>query len=89
MASNLIIKKYINSFFVLKKMFLKIFFPNIEVTRRSEIIKRKQYSNQVIDFTDAVDRKKRNKFKGSHFVIGIDLSNNKKNLSLNSVIGGS
>ena len=70
-------------------MFLKIFFPNVEVTRRIEIIKRKQCSNQVIDFTDAVDREKMNQFKGSHFVIGIDLSNNKKNLSLYSVIGGS
>ena len=59
-------------------MFLKIFFPNVEVTRRIEIIKRKQCSNQVIDFTDAVDREKMNQFKGSHFVIGIDLSNNKK-----------
>ena len=64
-------------------MFLKIFFPNVEGTRRIEIIKRKQCSNQVIDFTDAVDREKRNQFKGSHFVIGIDLSNSKKNLSLN------
>ena len=64
-------------------MFLKIFFPNVEGTRRTEIIKRKQCSNQVIDFTDAVDREKRNQFKGSHFVIGIDLSNNKKYLSLN------
>ena len=70
-------------------MFLKIFFPNVEVTRRIEIIKRKQCSNQVIDFTDAVDREKRNQFKDSHFMIGIDLSNNKKNLSLYSVIGGS
>ena len=70
-------------------MFLKIFFPNVEVTRRIEIIKRKQCSNQVIDFTDVVDREKRKQFKGSRFVIGIDLSNNKKNLSLNSVIGGS
>ena len=70
-------------------MFLKIFFPNVEVTRRIEIIKRKQCSNQVIDFTDAVDREKRKQFKDSHFVIGIDLSNNKKNLSLKSVIGGS
>ena len=70
-------------------MFLKIFFPNVEVTRRIEIIKRKQCFNQVIDFTDAVDREKRNQFKDSHFMIGIDLSNNKKNLSLYSVIGGS
>ena len=70
-------------------MFLKIFFPNVEVTRRIEIIKRKQCSNQVIDFTDVVDREKRKQFKGSRFVIGIDLSNNKKNLSLKSVIGGS
>ena len=70
-------------------MFLKIFFPNVEVTRRIEIIKRKQCSNQVIDFTDAVDREKRNQFKESHFVIGNDLSNSKKNLSLNSSIGGS
>ena len=70
-------------------MFLKIFFPNVEVTRRIEIIKRKQCFNQVIDFTDAVDREKRNQFKDSHFIIGIDLSNNKKNLSLYSVIGGS
>ena len=70
-------------------MFLKIFFPNVEVTRRIEIMKRKQCSNQVIDFTDAVDREKRNQFKDSHFMIGIDLSNNKKNLSLYSVIGGS
>ena len=70
-------------------MFLKIFFPNVEVTRRIEIIKRKQCSSQVIDFTDAVDREKRNQFKDSHFVIGIDSSNNKKNLTLYSVIGGS
>ena len=68
---------------------MKIFFPNVEVTRRIEIIKRKQCFNQVIDFTDAVDREKRNQFKDSHFMIGIDLSNNKKNLSLYSVIGGS
>ena len=65
-------------------MFLKIFFPNVEVTRRIEIIKRK-----VLDFTDAVDREKRNQFKGPHFVIGIDLSNKKKKKSQFELIGGS
>ena len=63
-------------------MFLKIFFPNVEVTRRIEIIKRKQCSNQVIDFTDAAEREKRNQFKDSHFVIGIDISNKKKKISV-------
>ena len=34
-------KKSINYFFV-SKMFSKYFFPNVEVTRRIEIMKRKQ-----------------------------------------------
>ena len=39
-----------------------------------------QMFDQVIDFTDPVERDKRNWLKGACFVIGIVLSNYKKNL---------
>ena len=42
-----------------------------------------------MDFKDPVDSKKRNQFKGANFVVGNDLGNNKKNLSLYSVISRS
>ena len=33
--------------------------------------------NQVMDFIDLVDSKKRNRVKGANFVVDIDLGNNK------------
>ena len=43
----------------------------------------------MTDFKDPVDSKKRNRFIGANFVVGIDLGNSKKNLSLYSVISRS
>ena len=57
---------------------MKIFFPNVEVTRRIETIIRNQCLDRAIDFMDPVDGENRNRFKGARFVVDIALGHNKK-----------